>query len=63
LRGVAQSSTRVSALMRKIDASEWLADPEVERVQTTDVGSSRQSEFILYLKQANPTDEDEMEGL
>ncbi|MEE4162602.1 MAG: PilN domain-containing protein [Woeseiaceae bacterium] len=63
LRGVAQSSTRVSALMRKIDASEWLADPEVERVQTTDVGSSRQAEFILYLKQANPTDEDEMEGL
>ena len=25
LRGVAQSSTRVSAFMRNIDASEWLA--------------------------------------
>jgi len=32
MRGVAQSSTRVSALMRQIDSSEWLSDPEVERV-------------------------------
>jgi len=51
MRGVAQSSTRVSALMRQIDASEWLTDPEVERVETTQSGSSRQSEFIVYLKQ------------
>jgi len=28
VRGVAQSSTRVSALMRQIDASEWMADPD-----------------------------------
>jgi type IV pilus assembly protein PilN len=51
VRGVAQSSTRVSALMRQIDASEWLADPEVERVETTTAGSSRQAEFVVYLKQ------------
>lgn len=51
IRGVAQSSTRVSALMRQIDASEWLTDPEVERVETTQAGSSRQSEFVVYLKQ------------
>ena len=51
VRGVAQSSTRVSALMRQIDASEWLADPEVERVETTSAGASRQAEFIVYLKQ------------
>ena len=63
LRGVAQSSTRVSALMRKVDASGWLADPEVERVETTSVGSLRQSEFILYIKQTSPNDTDEMEGL
>ena len=29
LRGVAQSSTRVSALMRNIDGSQWLKDPGV----------------------------------
>lgn len=51
IRGVAQSSTRVSALMRQVDASEWLGDPEVERVETTQAGSSRQAEFVVYLKQ------------
>jgi type IV pilus assembly protein PilN len=58
IRGVAQSSTRVSALMRQIDASEWLTDPEVERVETTDIGSSRQAEFVVYLKQAQADDEE-----
>jgi type IV pilus assembly protein PilN len=51
IRGVAQSSTRVSALMRQIDASEWMGDPEVERVETTQSGASRQAEFVVYLKQ------------
>ena len=34
MRGVAQSSTRVSAFMRNIDSSEWLADPALEVVET-----------------------------
>ena len=61
IRGIAQSSTRVSALMRQIDSSEWLTDPEVERVETTQAGTSRQSEFIVYLKQvrSDPDMEDE----
>jgi type IV pilus assembly protein PilN len=59
VRGVAQSSTRVSALMRQIDASEWLADPEVERVQTTTSGASRQAEFVVYLKQRHSGDDTE----
>ncbi len=54
IRGVAQSSTRVSALMRQVDASEWLTDPEVERVETTQAGASRQAEFVVYVKQARP---------
>jgi type IV pilus assembly protein PilN len=54
VRGIAQSSTRVSALMRQVDTSEWLTDPEVERVETTQAGASRQSEFIVYVKQARP---------
>ena len=61
IRGVAQSSTRVSALMRQIDASEWMSDPEVERVETKQAGNSRQSEFVVYLKQkqsgVDPEDE------
>ena len=54
IRGVAQSSTRVSTLMKQIDASEWLADPEVERVETTQAGNSRQAEFVVYAKQTQP---------
>ena len=61
IRGVAQSSTRVSALMRQIDSSSWLTDPEVERVETRQSGSSRQSEFIVYLKQVREGSEEEAE--
>ena len=61
VRGVAQSSTRVSALMRRIDASEWLDDPEVERVETRQSGASRQSDFVVYLKQKREGSEEEME--
>ena len=59
IRGVAQSSTRVSALMRQIDASDWMADPEVERVETKQSGSSRQSEFVVYLKQKRESSDEE----
>ncbi len=60
IRGVAQSSTRVSALMRQIDSSDWMGDPEVERVETKQAGSSRQSEFIVYLKQKRSDSEEEL---
>lgn len=61
VRGIAQSSTRVSALMRQIDASEWMTDPEVDRVETTQSGNSRQSEFVVYLRQERKGDANEME--
>jgi type IV pilus assembly protein PilN len=60
IRGVANSSTRVSALMRRIDESEWLSDPEVERVETTETGATRQAEFVVYLKQSRAGDEEEL---
>ncbi len=34
LEGVAQSSTRVSTLMRSIADSQWLRDPELEVVES-----------------------------
>jgi hypothetical protein len=37
--------------MRQIDASSWLSDPEVERVETKQSGASRKAEFVVYLKQ------------
>jgi type IV pilus assembly protein PilN len=61
LMGIAQSSTRVSALMRQIDASAWLTDPGVIKVETTETGPSRQAEFVLNLKQVTQ-EEQQMEG-
>ena len=55
--GVAQSSTRVSALMRQTDASEWLTDPNVTKVETTEQGPARQAEFVVTLKQTSPGSE------
>ena len=47
-RGVAQSSTRVSAFMRNIDGSEWLADPSLKVVQRAGTGGA---EFTLFANQ------------
>jgi len=44
--GVAQSSTRVSSFMRNIDASDWLKNPELEVVQTSQ-GNGPGSNFTL----------------
>jgi len=60
--GVAQSSTRVSALMRQVEASDWLQDPGVTRVQTTDVGPAREAEFVVTLKQVSKGDDEEDAG-
>lgn len=61
LTGVAQSSTRVSALMRQVDSSEWLTDPGVIKVETTEAGPARQAQFVVNLKQVTQEDR-EMEG-
>jgi type IV pilus assembly protein PilN len=57
LDGVAQSSTRVSALMRNISASQWLRNPELEVVQTKSdtVGSS----FVLDAEQVSLPDSED----
>jgi hypothetical protein len=45
--------------MRQIDSSEWMGDPEVDRVETTQSGNSRQAEFVVYLKQESQGGDDE----
>lgn len=49
LKGVAQSSTRVSTFMRNIEASEWLENPQLQVVQTTQSGGG--SSFTLFATQ------------
>lgn len=53
-KGIAQSSTRVSAFMRNIDASEWMDKPELEVVETKR-DSALGSEFTLYANQVGVT--------
>ena len=48
--------------MRQTDQSEWLTDPSVIKVETTENGPARQAEFVVTIKQTSPTDEME-EGL
>jgi type IV pilus assembly protein PilN len=56
LEGVAQSSTRVSALMRGISASQWLRNPELEVVQTK--SDTAGSSFTLDAEQITLPDSD-----
>ena len=52
LKGIAQSSTRVSSYMRNLDASEWLTDPSLDILENkgnADTGS----EFTLNALQEN----------
>lgn len=53
LRGVAQSSTRVSTLMRNIDGSEWLRNPGLDVVETITTGIDRNSQFRLFAEQVS----------
>ena len=51
LQGSAQSSTRVSALMRNIDTSQWLRNPALDVVETVDLGPMRNAQFTLFMEQ------------
>jgi len=61
VRGVAQSSTRVSALMRQIDSSSWMTDPDLVKVETTEQGPGRKAVFTVNLNQVRQEDLDGME--
>jgi type IV pilus assembly protein PilN len=60
LDGVAQSSTRVSSLMRNISASQWLQKPELEVVQTKN--DTAGSTFVLDAEQVTLPDTDDSSG-
>ena len=61
IKGVAESSTRVSAFMRNIDSSEWLRDPSLEIIETKS-GSDTGSNFTLYANQVTASDKDDKSG-
>ena len=55
VRGNAQSSTRVSALMRNIDDSAWLKAPGLEGVDFVTAGSERNAQFKVFAEQVPMT--------
>jgi len=58
IQGVAQSSTRVSAFMRALDASQWLKEPELDVVEASK-NNTQGNDFTLYAKQVTSLTDDD----
>ena len=62
IKGVAESNGRVSAYMRNLDASSWMATPKLKVIQTKK-GTLRSSDFTLVTSQSLPDNKkDKTEG-
>ena len=57
INGVAESNGRVSAYMRNIDSSDWMATPKLKVIETKK-GSMGSSTFILTTSQSTPKGKD-----
>jgi len=55
LVGYAQSNARVSTLMRNIESSPWLANPNLIEIKAVNLGKMRISEFNLKLGLKRPS--------
>lgn len=55
VNGAAESNNRVSELMRKMDASDWLTAPNLTQVKATTAGAVDQANtFLLSVQQTRP---------
>jgi type IV pilus assembly protein PilN len=54
LVGYAQSNARVSTLMRNIESSPWLANPNLVEIKAVNLGKMRISEFNMRLALKRP---------
>src|SRR5258706_11695743 len=54
LLGYAQSNARVSTLMRNIESSPWLANPNLVEIRATTLGKMRISQFNMRLALKRP---------
>ncbi len=57
IKGVAESNGRVSAYMRNIDASDWMATPKLKVIKTKK-GAQRSSDFTLMTSQSLPANDE-----
>jgi type IV pilus assembly protein PilN len=56
--GVAQSNARVSSLMRNLESSQWLRNPQLDIIQAIDESGTRVSKFTLRFNQVIPAIEE-----
>ena len=61
LKGVAQSSTRVSTFMKNIEASPWLTDPQLQVIETAK-GPKPGADFTIFATQRSLTPDDDVKG-
>lgn len=62
LIGYAQSNARVSTLMRNIESSPWLANPNLVEIKAVNLGKIRISEFNLKLALKRPVAAESKDG-
>jgi type IV pilus assembly protein PilN len=58
---MAQSNARVSAYMRNIDSSEWMAQPKLDVIETKEGDRRRTAEFVLRASQTTPGNKEKSE--
>lgn len=59
INGIAESNNRVSSLMRRLDASDWLASPNLDKVKAEPKFGDQANSFGLTVKVEAPALEDE----
>ena len=63
INGIAESNNRVSSLMRSLEASDWLANPRLDKVNAAPKFGDQANTFNLTVKvQAPAIDEESGEG-
>ena len=63
VKGVAESNNRVSSLMRRLDASDWLTKPNLDKVTATPRFGSQANNFNLTVRVQPPKKAGEEEEL
>jgi len=58
LEGVAESNNRVSSLMRRLDASDWLENPNLDSVQAAPEYGEQATTFKLIVNLQLPQNEE-----
>ncbi len=63
ISGIAESNNRVSSLMRRLDASDWLANPNLDKVQAApNYGEQANTFNLTVVVKAPSVDEETEEG-